>query len=148
MEKCYYPSAQRFEHLSESDLRGAVELARWRRGLRQGWNNIRVEAVESNGADTMRVGGQMTVKARVNLGNLQPQDVDVQLFHGMVDSKGQIPRPLSISMSHNGQHEGNTWVFSGDIPCNSSGQHGFAVRVLPKHADLANAFEPGLITWG
>jgi hypothetical protein len=28
------------------------------------------------------------------------------------------------------------------------GQHGFAVRVLPRHQDLAKSFEPGLVTWG
>jgi hypothetical protein len=34
------------------------------------------------------------------------------------------------------------------IPCRSSGQHGFAVRVLPHHPDLADPFEPGLVGWG
>ena len=51
-------------------------------------------------------------------------------------------------MSHNGAHDGSTWVFSGAIPCRSSGQHGYAVRVLPHNGDLANPFEPGLVTWG
>jgi len=39
-------------------------------------------------------------------------------------------------------------MFSGTISCRSSGQHGFAVRVLPRNPDLANPFETGLITWG
>ena len=52
-------------------------------------------------------------------------------------------------MSHNGSAAtGSTWVFQGTIPCRSSGQHGYAVRVLPRHADLANPFEPGLVCWG
>ena len=51
-------------------------------------------------------------------------------------------------MSTNGNHEGSSWVYRGTIPCRASGQHGYAVRVLPKHADLANSFEPGLVTWG
>jgi hypothetical protein len=51
-------------------------------------------------------------------------------------------------MSHNGAHEGNTWLFTGRIPCHASGQHGYAVRVLPQNQALANSFEPGLITWG
>ena len=52
-------------------------------------------------------------------------------------------------MSTNGApREGSTWQFSGTIPCRSSGQHGFAVRVLPRHGDLGNPYEPGLVTWG
>ena len=44
--------------------------------------------------------------------------------------------------------EGSSWAFTGTIPCWSSGQHGFAVRVLPNNDDLANPFEPGLLVWG
>jgi starch phosphorylase len=85
----------------------------------------------------------------VFLGGLSPEDVEVQLFHGVVDSFGDIPNPRTVPMSHNGRPEGNgAWPFHGTIPCRSSGQHGFAVRVLPKHADLGNPFEPGLLTWG
>jgi hypothetical protein len=43
-----------------------------------------------------------------------------------------------------GQHRS---PFTGTIPCRS-GQHGFAVRVLPRHGDLGNPYEPGLVTWG
>jgi glycogen phosphorylase len=39
-------------------------------------------------------------------------------------------------------------MFSGKVPCHASGQFGFSVRVLPKHANLPHAFEPGLVTWG
>jgi starch phosphorylase len=44
--------------------------------------------------------------------------------------------------------EGGAWLFSGTIPCRTSGQHGYAVRVLPRNADLANPYEPGLVCWG
>jgi len=96
----------------------------------------------------MEVGSQLEVKARVNLGGLSPDDVQVQLFHGVVDNQGDIPEPATIAMSHNGSHQGSSWMYEGTIPCLSSGQHGFAVRVLPHHADLANPFEPGLVCWG
>jgi hypothetical protein len=39
-------------------------------------------------------------------------------------------------------------VFTGSIPCTTSGMHGYRVRVLPRHSDLASPFEPGLVTWG
>jgi glycogen phosphorylase len=148
MDKCYGPSSQRFARLSADGLKKAATLAQWRRGLMRGWQQVRVEAVEANGADPMHVGSELQVKARVNLGGLKPEDVEVQLFHGVVDSLGEIPNPRTVAMSTNGSHEGSTWVYSGTIPCRASGQHGYAVRVLPKHADLANAFEPGLVTWG
>ena len=87
-------------------------------------------------------------KGDVCAGNLSPDGVQVQLFHGALDNQGEIPNPSAAAMSHNGAHEGSAWVFTGTIPCRSSGQHGFAVRVLPHNADLANPFEPGLVVWG
>jgi starch phosphorylase len=52
-------------------------------------------------------------------------------------------------MSHNGPPAaGASWTFTGTIPCKSSGQYGYAVRVLPRHKDLSNPFEPGLVCWG
>jgi starch phosphorylase len=148
MEKCYGPSAERFEALTKENMRRAATLAQWRRALARSWAAIRVEAVEANGADPMHVGGKLTVRAKVNLGPLSPEDVQVQLFHGVLDNQGEIPNPSAVAMSHNGAHEGASWVFTGTIPCKSSGQHGFAVRVLPRHGDLANPFEPGLVVWG
>src|SRR5439155_27074966 len=148
IEKCYWPSAQRFDTLAKDNLARAKDLAHWRRRLAQSWPQVRIEAVEANGADPMHVGAQLEVKARVNLGNLSPEDVDVQLFHGLVDSFGDIAHPGTVPMCPNGTRDGNVLTFKGKIPCKSSGQHGFAVRILPKHGYLANPFEPGLVCWG
>jgi starch phosphorylase len=148
MTTCYAPSAVRTLRLSAENLKRATALAAWRRATARGWPQVKVVGVDADGADPMHVGGELQVKARVNLGGLSPEDVEVQLFHGPVDSLGEIPRPQTATMSHNGHADGPTWQFTGSIPCRSSGQHGFAVRVLPRNADLANAFEPGLVTWG
>jgi starch phosphorylase len=148
VERSYWPSWQRFDKLTADNLAKARNLAQWRKRIAQGWSQIRVENVEASGVDPMHVGGQLDVKARIGLGNFLPDDVEVQLFHGVVDSLGEIPKPGTIMMSHNGQHEGPLWTFEGTIPCRSSGQHGYAVRVLPKNQDLASLFEPGLVCWG
>ena len=109
---------------------------------------MRVENVEAVGADPMHVGSELQVKARVQLGGFSPEDVEVQLFHGLVDSFGEIPRPRTATMSHNGTATGGARLFTGTIPCRASGQYGYAVRVLPKHKDLSNPFEPALVCWG
>src|SRR5207244_2033793 len=122
IEKCYWPSAQRYDTLAGDNLARAKELALWRRRLAQGWPQIRVEAVETNGADPMHVGGQLEVKARVNLGNLSPDDIEVQLFHGLVDSFGEIAHPGTVTMSPNDSRDGGVLMFQVHIPCRSSGQ--------------------------
>ncbi|HEY7330016.1 MAG TPA: alpha-glucan family phosphorylase [Gemmataceae bacterium] len=146
---CYLPSGQRYLRLTGDNLQKAKSLAQWRQGLLRGWGQLKVEGVDVKAADPMEVGSELPVTVRVNLGRFSPDDVDVQLFHGLVDSMGEIPRPQIVSMNHNGKpkHD-NVWEFHGAIPCHSSGQHGFAVRVLPRNGDLANSYEPGLVCWG
>ncbi len=148
MEKCYAPSSERFHRLAEEKLKRAATLADWRRRLAREWSHIRVETVEASGADPMHVGNQLEVQARINLGNVKPDDVEVQLVHGLVDNAGEIPHPAAVSMNSNGAPQGSSMIYKGVIPCRASGNYGYAVRVLPKNGDLANPFEPGLICWG
>ncbi len=153
MERAYWPAIQRAESLTSHSMARAAELARWRRQMHQGWNQIRVESTEKLGADPMHVGNDLEVKARIYLGAFKPDDVEVQLFHGLLDSLGDIPSPHTVTMSSNGApvqgKDGQPlWIYQGIIPCQSSGQHGYAVRVLPRHPDLAHPFEPGLLCWG
>jgi starch phosphorylase len=149
MDKGYWPASQRYASLSAENLKRAAGLAQWRRNLQRGWGGVRVENVEAVGADPMHVGSELQVKARVQLGGFSPEDLEVQLFHGLVDSFGEIPHPRTVTMSHNGPPTaGTAWQFVGTIPCRSSGQYGYAVRVLPRNKDLSNPFEPGLVCWG
>jgi glycogen phosphorylase len=150
MERCYAPAHWRFGSLVADRLKKAGVLAQWRRNLTRGWPQVRVEGVEGGSADPIQVGSSLQINARVNLGGLSADDIEVQLFHGLVDSFGEIPSPRTTPMNHNGPpgKAGEPWTFAGSIPCRSSGQHGYAVRVVPRHPDLANSFEPGLICWG
>jgi starch phosphorylase len=149
VEICYWPSAERSIRLTAENLRRAADLSAWRRRLGQNWGQVRVEAVETDdNIDSLRVGADLRVRARVHLGPLTPNDVQVQLIHGVLDSFGQIARPQAAPMQTNGQPHGPAWDYSGAIECSASGQYGFVVRVLPLNADLGNPFEPGLVTWG
>jgi hypothetical protein len=51
-----------------------------------------------------------------------------------------------MDFGSNGQPDGLT-LFHGSIPCQTSGQHGFTLRVVPKHEDLIDPYDCGLIEW-
>jgi starch phosphorylase len=151
-ERCYVPSHQRFARLETDHLTAAKELAVWRRRVSSDWGQVKVEGVDAPGGETHKVGGVFPVKVKVNLGNFTPDDVEVQLCHGVLDSMGEIAEPRAMALHPDGPVVLNgtprTVVFAGKVPCYASGQFGFSVRVLPKHANLPHLFEPGLVTWG
>jgi starch phosphorylase len=148
MEVCYWPSNQRSQQLLADNAHAARALAVWRKSLDKHWSQLRVESVQVRGDDLAQVGRDLEVHARVHLGPLTPDDVEVQLFHGPVDSLGEIATPHTVTMRYDAPSENSVHVFRGAIPCRSSGQHGYSVRVLPRHPALANPFAPGLVCWG
>ena len=151
-ERCYIPSHRRYSRLAANRLAAAKSLAAWRRRVTADWGQVRVEAVDAPSGETHNVGGVFPVRVRVNLGAFTPEEVEVQLCHGVLDAMGEIADPRALVLAPDGPFSANgtprTLTFVGKVPCLSSGQFGFSVRVLPKHADLPHAFEPGLVTWG
>jgi starch phosphorylase len=147
-ERCYVPSAHRAAQLTADHLRAARELAVWRRRVRADWHQVKVEHVDAPTTDLLRVGGSFPVKVRVRLGPFRPDEVEVQLCHGVLDAMGDLAEPKALPLSANGSAAADGVLFTGEVPCRSSGQFGFSVRVMPRHAHLPHLFEPGLVTWG
>ena len=143
----YLKSADRYGRLLANGARGARDLAAWKRRIRECWGDLRIERMEPPPA-SLAVGMSVPVRARVRLGRLSPNDVIVQLYDGPIDPTGQIsqgnPSPMACQDGPGG--DGVT-MFSGTISCQTSGLHGYSIRILPAHPDLANALEPALITW-
>jgi len=146
-ERFYLPSAERYQRLAENGMARARALAEWKSKVRKHWPEIRVENVEADTPDELQVGGELQVRARVHLGLLGPQDVAVELYQGLLDEKRQIPDGEVIAMSCVQSDGDGSCLFVGAIPCRTSGLHGYALRILPRHEDLSNPYEPGLILW-
>jgi starch phosphorylase len=149
-ERCYLPSAARGERLWAEDQHRAKALAAWKAKIRQQWGQIRIEKVWTERPDgqDLKVGDQLQVQAEVYLGELKPTDVSVQLYYGPVDASNMIENGQALSTLIAQSKGKGRYVFAGAIPCRTSGQHGYALRILPSHEDLGTPFEMGLVLWG
>ena len=146
-ERLYLPAAQRYRHLTEGEMARAKALAQWKSHLHEHWPEIRVDNVEAEVPAELRVGAELQVRAQVNLGALDPQDVTVQLYYGPLDTKGEISKGEVMAMKWVESNGDGSHIFVGAIPARTSGRYGYALRILPHHEDLSNPYEPGLILW-
>ncbi|RMF39032.1 MAG: alpha-glucan family phosphorylase, partial [Chloroflexi bacterium] len=150
-ERFYQPAIRRYHRLMENDLARARALARWKARVRQHWPEVRVEDATANTIHEVKVGDHLTIRARVRLGGLTPDDVSVQVYHGPLNAEREIVEGKAETLALEAdcpQPDDEGWyTFSGTISCTSSGQHGYALRVLPHHEDLVTPYEPGLIVW-
>jgi len=146
-EQFYLPAAKRGTVLGADGMKRAKELAHSLDRLRGKWGGIKIVGVHTSGNGHYRVGENMQVEALVELPDIDPSELQVQLYAGPVSATGQIESPHTLTMSHTKQIANGRHLFTGAIDCRTSGRQGFAIRVLPGNADLATPFEPGLILW-
>ncbi len=146
-EKFYIPADIRGRNLAADNLDRSIKLAKAKEMLRQRWGGIKIVGVHVAGNGHYRVGENMQVEALVDLPNVDPREVSVELYAGPITATGEIGKPTILRMDYTKQIAGARHVFSGQIECRTSGRQGFAVRVLPGDEDMATPFEPGLIAW-
>jgi starch phosphorylase len=158
--KFYNPAAARWHRLTNEEMEPVKALSTWKKTVKEAWSDLVIEDVsvkveEEGGLSDMsvkqpqlEVGSQVRVEAKVKLGRLSPDDISVEIYHGIVDSAGNITKGQVARMTYQGNGEvKESYTFVGEILCSMSGQHGFALRVLPTHADLIEPYEQGLILW-
>jgi starch phosphorylase len=148
-EQFYLSSIQRWKHLTGEGFAAAKRLSQWRDSMGKRWSQVRIMGVQANEGEELAVGSRLDVQARVHLGPVNPDEVSVELFYGPIDPHGQISDGQSAAMECQGQTTTDgTYRFVGAVPCTRCGQHGYAVRIVPKNADLPNRYVSGLIIWG
>ena len=146
-EKFYVPSMLRGERLGSDNLERSIALAHTKDLLRSKWGGIKVVGVHSSGNGNFKVGDSVKIEALVDLPDLKPDDVAVELYAGTLNATGQIESPSLLRMTYGQQMAPGRHLFVGEISCRSSGRQGYAIRVVPGGKDLATPFEPGLILW-
>ena len=145
VERLYTPAAVASRRLN-GDYRGARDLAGWKRKVREGWSQVRVEHVESSGVgDAPEVGSALAVRAFVALGELSPADVEVQLVHGPADAEDRLTSASTTVLEVAESYDGSRHRFDGSVLLDRPGPFGYTVRVVPRNAHLASVAELGVV---
>ena len=143
--KLYAPAAGN-ARLLNSDYQGAADLAAWKKRVRAAWADVRVEHVESSGVgDAPEVGDRLSVRAFVALGDLTPDDVEVQLVHGVINSEDVLVDTTVTPLHVEETYEGDRYRFDGEVVLERSGPFGYTVRVVPRNDLLISNAEMGIV---
>jgi starch phosphorylase len=146
-ERMYLPALDRGNDFSANDFARAKKIAVWKQQLRDSWQGLKILEVIVDNHKTLKVGESITVRAHVDLSNLKPDDVSVELFYGALNAQGEIENPKIALMKPTANPKGTVYEFVGVNNLVMSGRLGHTVRVLPRHADLENPLKLGLVLW-
>jgi len=139
-----YTPAAVSSHALNSSSGGAEALANWKRRIRRAWSTVSVEHVESLAGEQVEVGTKIHVSALVRLGELTPDDIQVQLIIGRLDGDDHLYDPRVDPFPAGVNIDGGLRRYEGWVEAKRAGAIGYTVRVVPYHPLLASQAEMGL----
>jgi glycogen phosphorylase len=148
VEVLYRPAATSSRALSNG-TRGARELASWKGMVRAQWPSVRIDHVESFGlSDNPEIGATLGIRVFASLGELSPNDVQVEVVHGRVlGDYDELSHAEAGALAHAESYEAGRHRFEGEVELARTGPIGYTVRVLPHHPLLASPAELGVVAW-
>jgi len=146
-KRFYLEGEKNYRSLSENDFKGAKEYAAWRRRLRENWEGVRIDEVLTDGKDMLYAGQEVPVSAVVTLGSIKPDEVNVEIYGGVLDANHQFRHGVVSKMSVAKDLEMGRYLFEGVYSCAGVGRHGIGVRVTPFSQYCAFPHALPLIRW-
>ena len=147
-ERLYIPAARSHENFAQNGCEPATQLSQWKSRMRKNWPQVRIHDVQVGNKDRQNilVGESLEVSAHVYLGDVDPNHVRVEAYHGEADNGG-IKNPSVSVLNASGRNGDGSYLYQGSVPASESGAYGFSVRVVPTHPNLMQSHELRLIAW-
>ena len=142
----YMPSSQNYRQLSENKQARAVAAISWRDRVRASWKNVKVAKASDNAGSISALGNGFEVTAHVELGDLQPSDVRVQILVGTATANRELSN-IEVHDMELAQPEGSGFLFRKQLTCDHVGQMGYILRVVPHNDDVSVIHEIPLVSW-
>jgi glycogen phosphorylase len=142
----YIPAAINLNMLTQNSSKKAKELALTQSRLNALWSHIRLSKPQITPSIDFTVGDTFRIILEVFLGELAPEEVEVQIYHGKLRGTGQMEGSRAEIMALQNTGSAGTYIYGCQVTCSNSGRFGYTARVIPKGDDVLRN-TPGLITW-
>ncbi|MBD1322274.1 alpha-glucan family phosphorylase [Gordonia hankookensis] len=149
----YGPAATQFASICADGFAPAHDLADYRHLLDRSWPAVQIAGIDESGSGGSLVEGSpqrvsLTLTAHVALGELTADRVRVQALVGRVTDDGEIIDPVIAEMTPTaGTDPSGRTLFVATVSPARSGRHGYTARVLPRHRQLSDDAELGLVRY-
>jgi len=143
-ERFYIPANNYGQILREDGKAAAV--AAWRQKIAENWYRVSITDTTPAPEKAIFTGEQMKFTARVTLGDLLPQEVQVELYLGQRGTRGDMVKENAVAMKCVGQQD-NAYNYEVTIAPFNSGRQDYALRILPANNDIPNVLTPLFIRW-
>ena len=142
-EKLYMPlsklSAQYY-----SDIESVIRYNSWKENIENSWNDIKIIQITSLNNITIDAGDNIDVACRVELPNISPENISVQVYSGKIQDNGTLGEINVIEMEEDKKEPG---TYRAKLKLTTGGDYGYTFRVMPKHEMILDAANLNLVKW-
>ncbi|WP_457553260.1 alpha-glucan family phosphorylase [Desulfobacula sp.] len=142
----YIPASINFKRLTDDSALKAKELAQTQARLISLWSSIKLSKPQLITQTDFIVGDTFRITLEAFLGELTPEEVELQIYHGKLRSLDHLEDSRPENMWLQETISQGTYLYACTITCSDSGRFGYTARVIPK-GDEVLSNTPGLITW-
>jgi len=146
VEEFYLPAHRAGQKLLAGNAAQARALSAWRETLAANWSSIELSGEPMSQEAQILAGDHVPVRVKAKLGKLNPEDVAVQVYYGVLDAADEIASGTAMDLDVRSK-QGDTYVYGGEVFTERSGRYGFTFRAIPRHPELVHPYTPLMLTW-
>jgi hypothetical protein len=148
IDQYYVPQAQRVDGIVADDFAEAREIAAWKKRLRREWKNVEVVSVNmpDSNSDNFAIGKAYDAEIVLNIGDLNPEEVGIELLFATFDKKGKLHIQEKYDFTPSEAADGVA-KYTASINPDRSGIYQVAGRLYAKNSKLPHRQDFELVRW-
>ena len=127
-----------------TDIENVIRLNEWIDDIKNRWDNIKIVQLNNLNNVTIDAGNNIEVRCEVDLQNINPDNVSVQVYSGKVLDNGILEDICVTEMS---RESNDSNVYRAKIALTTGGNYGYTFRIMPKHEMILDSQNLNLIKW-
>ena len=150
-DKFYLKAFEASGKLSKNNFELTRSVSKWTDRMAEHWESIEIRTVDMTIPEgELFVGQTIPVTIEVFLGEIDPDDVNIEIVAGRLASHEELTnfKPIQLSTNNSGkQLKNGAHSFKGEVTLSESGKFGISARVTPNNESLPHTIRPKMISW-
>jgi starch phosphorylase len=120
----------------------------WKKELQNNWKNIKIIQGQNENNITIDAGDSIEVKCDVELPNISPESVQVQVYCGRISDQGVVENVKTVPMKlKSSNEETKVYSYTAKLELQTGGEFGYTFRVMPETDMILDKENLNLIKW-
>ena len=148
-QRLYFKSSELSSFMEDNDFQKSKEIAQWKQHLTRYWGHIRVKPnLPASGVErSIIVGEKIRLSTNVYLGELDPDDVKVEVFLATLSEEGSVDDFATFPMNLEKSDVHGEYVYLGEFSIPQEGRIAYTVRVVPNYDRLPDRYFFTVASW-